>query len=1690
MRTLHFVKLTNGLSKFRIAGGVRSPLPPLVRSPDQANLVARRNDAVETDIRIVQINYSEVYGYGFSIKGPTSPSDSRGIFVSKIVANSEVSKQQRMSVGDMLVSINDFNVTTADTATALKILKDCNHVISVGVVENTKGWARYEKRPTIRRVDTCMSGLEENAFADQQDSRIDENDSLSHFVHCRSFGDPLSWVTSLADESSKRFEIMKQIFLKLKPNHALGLTIVGGCGEPDGEAVIVNTLVVGGLAHSDGQIREKDRLVQINGETIAGKSQDDVKKIISSGQKGGTIKLTVARSVTTVTDEHKFLAVCVPPSLASAYALQRYADLHALGFHTEQLTCPNKSGRCDHSWIAYGLQIVGPRMFEAPGSGVFINRVIEGSLADRCGGFQIGDRVVSVNGWLVERSSSEDLHRLVADLTEDYFRVGVLSTGCAQRPRRTVEMPQTASGANTRFGIDVQASHFGLYVTGRANDHGADDADGLPARGDMLASVSGVAVTGKTMRSALDKLNSDANSISAEVERAPKRFQFYVLDGHLANHSASSAAVGSPSSHHHKGMPSPIRDPTAALRHLLASVGAMMINTSTDGASSALALAEMVRAALERDDTSSVGEFLRSETDWSGNQFEAAETCEALNDKLRTYLARLDNSRLSERHSRHSVASPAIRSSDMVRIPYSTPPHSTLCDSPMAPSLEVDRSESKTPTSTLSGPPDVALSPISPASNRAACMVQAAPSFNGVGGSNEDLSCAAGAAEDGAADISLPVSFGQEDTELEAAGDTSELAPLAEELHMAAISESSVSTPLLLADDFDVTLDEEPLPTPPPPVAEEPLPATPPPLPVDAGASANAAPPLSRSSDADPDVSERSITSDSSYIHASMCSTNSEANDFPAHAATMFQVTEFPCYVRTMYRHDGVAQEKQLSFDVFSVFKIVSVVNDDWWFAQDVNTGDFGRIPSYQAAHSIVNGPQIDSISTTQVYHIVVQYSMLNLNGTLRPPRPVVVLGHQANAVCNRLVALVKTLASAHQTDLHLVRPTWHTSRQHRDHETQGKEYHFVTQQMMKDEMKSNKFVQVGSYRSALYGLSIKGIQHVADQGAVPLIDVSLKAVKRLHEFANIHPLVIYAHDASANAAESLVHELNQMQETAHITHVVQSAHMDETVKQVFQLVNDSLDSDYWISDPAADVPPETKAPTTTPPHTGLKPGVPITTRPPRKTEVHGQDYYFVSLPQFAELCKAGKMAKWGKNDSGYWYGLLKAVSAKATPRPMLRSRTFAAALDANTIQLPPAVASTQAPDAAGKGKPPVDGSPRTAHTPPRTLNDASAVANRLAVPNGSAPPANTPSAYGVNKDFQETHSKQQQQQQQNPTSLKVKLARRRAQQGLASPAEPHVTALKEKIIAKRTEHGMLATIAEDSMTEVDTEPMAAGDESMNRSSFVEFAMLHTDDYASSESSMCDNSLVNRSSFNHSQISAATHSMIGTPPTVSPGQVLNRVTLARNHKNSFGLTVAGGADFDSSVPDLSMPGIAHAGNINIVSSSLGEVRRGDAILCINGRCMVGVTHDEMLSMLKNSDDSVDLLLLPGGCINDVSLESASSDVDASTNDASVDVTLDARLCVFGVMLRRAAEDGEAKGGFGFSIIGLGDRETLGSSCGIYITRVERGSPADDVGLAVGMRVLTISGEDVSASPFDKAASIITAAEGTLPMVLR
>ncbi|XP_011702637.1 PREDICTED: MAGUK p55 subfamily member 7 isoform X4 [Wasmannia auropunctata] len=117
--------------------------------------------------------------------------------------------------------------------------------------------------------------------------------------------------------------------------------------------------------------------------------------------------------------------------------------------------------------------------------------------------------------------------------------------------------------------------------------------------------------------------------------------------------------------------------------------------------------------------------------------------------------------------------------------------------------------------------------------------------------------------------------------------------------------------------------------------------------------------------------------------------------------------------------------------------------------------------------------------------------------------RPVVLIGPPGvgrNELKRRLMA----------TDIEKYKtPVPYTSRPPRPGEENGKEYHFVTREKMKEDFEAGKFIEYGEYKGNLYGTNSESVSSLVNAGYVCLLNPHYQALKMLRT-PQLRPYIIY----------------------------------------------------------------------------------------------------------------------------------------------------------------------------------------------------------------------------------------------------------------------------------------------------------------------------------------------------------------------------------------------------------------------------------------------------------------------------------------------------------------------------------------------------------------------------------------------------
>ncbi|EPB71425.1 PDZ/DHR/GLGF domain protein [Ancylostoma ceylanicum] len=226
-------------------------------------------------------------------------------------------------------------------------------------------------------------------------------------------------------------------------------------------------------------------------------------------------------------------------------------------------------------------------------------------------------------------------------------------------------------------------------------------------------------------------------------------------------------------------------------------------------------------------------------------------------------------------------------------------------------------------------------------------------------------------------------------------------------------------------------------------------------------------------------------------------------------------------FVRALFDYDHTREvgipHRSISFQYGDILHVMNTSDDDWWTAKKVlENGEEtqeGVIPSKKRIE------KRERARRKQVNFNAGSMSLGRSAGSGMEGRR----GSKSQLSFSRKFPFVKSTDRLNEfTDQE------HTSRPPREHEVDGRDYHFVSKAQMEHDVKNNLFIEAGQFQNNLYGTSIDSVRMVAQQGRHCILDVSGNAIRRLQSVANIYPIAIFIKPSSHHHIMQLDHSMNE----------------------------------------------------------------------------------------------------------------------------------------------------------------------------------------------------------------------------------------------------------------------------------------------------------------------------------------------------------------------------------------------------------------------------------------------------------------------------------------------------------------------------------------------------------------------------------
>uniref|UniRef100_A0AAQ4S2H8 Discs, large homolog 2 (Drosophila) n=1 Tax=Gasterosteus aculeatus aculeatus TaxID=481459 RepID=A0AAQ4S2H8_GASAC len=247
-------------------------------------------------------------------------------------------------------------------------------------------------------------------------------------------------------------------------------------------------------------------------------------------------------------------------------------------------------------------------------------------------------------------------------------------------------------------------------------------------------------------------------------------------------------------------------------------------------------------------------------------------------------------------------------------------------------------------------------------------------------------------------------------------------------------------------------------------------------------------------------------------------------------------------YVRALFDYekskDSGLPSQGLSFRYGDILHVINASDDEWWQARRVtphgDSEEMGVIPSkrrverkerahlktvkFNAKPGFANSKDVSISMRAESGNVYVK-KLFSL--PVNYARPVIILGPMKDRINDDLISEFPDKFGSCVP---------HTTRQKRDYEVDGRDYHFVSsREQMENDIQEHKFIEAGQYNDNLYGTSVQSVKYVAERGKHCILDVSGNAIKRL-QVAQLHPVAIFIKPKSIDSLMDMNKRLTEEQ--------------------------------------------------------------------------------------------------------------------------------------------------------------------------------------------------------------------------------------------------------------------------------------------------------------------------------------------------------------------------------------------------------------------------------------------------------------------------------------------------------------------------------------------------------------------------------
>ncbi|XP_036082754.1 partitioning defective 3 homolog isoform X7 [Rousettus aegyptiacus] len=311
-------------------------------------------------------------------------------------------------------------------------------------------------------------------------------------------------------------KIGKRLNIQLKKGtEGLGFSITSRDVTIGGSAPIyVKNILPRGAAIQDGRLKAGDRLIEVNGVDLAGKSQEEVVSLLRSTKMEGTVSLLVFRQ------EDAFH----PRELKAEDEDVVLTPDGTREFLTFEVPL-NDSGSA-----GLGVSVKGNRSKENHADlGIFVKSIINGGAASKDGRLRVNDQLIAVNGEsLLGKTNQDAMETLRRSMSTEGNKRGMIQLIVARRISKCNELKSPGSPSGPELPIETVLDDRERRIS-HSLYSGIEGLDESPTRNAALSRIMGKYQLSPTVNMPQD------DTVIIEDDRLP------VPPPHLSDQSSSSS---------------------------------------------------------------------------------------------------------------------------------------------------------------------------------------------------------------------------------------------------------------------------------------------------------------------------------------------------------------------------------------------------------------------------------------------------------------------------------------------------------------------------------------------------------------------------------------------------------------------------------------------------------------------------------------------------------------------------------------------------------------------------------------------------------------------------------------------------------------------------------------------------------------------------------------------------------------------------------------------------------------------------------------------------------------------------------------------------------------------------------------------------------------------------------------------